>query len=151
MNKITQHQGGWVVGFVIVGVLLFAGLLASILFVKGNYGNDPSIADSESSEQQASDKTNTSDSGSNKDDTKNSETATGSDTNDASSPSTKEPSSEKAKAEDSNVSANNEGTKSSGSNSEKLPETGPGGVLATFMAVSLMSFSGILYVRSLNA
>lgn len=141
MNERTKHQGGWVATFVVVGILLVLGLLASVYFVKVRHST---INESAPASQSSSDNTSKQTEQKTKPETPPSKEST--------KPVTKQPSSNSDSSKPSQQpSTSQETTKPTVSKNKALPTTGPSETISSLMALGLVAFVATSYVRSRRA
>ncbi len=138
MNTRFNRQGGWVVSFAVVGVILLVALLGSIYFLRQQSSSDHQIAKDDSSKTSEKSKTNESDNTSSDSDK--------TDKNNSTEGQTQREPSTNTSDDQSNPTTSQRST--GDENGSDLPETGPGDVAVHIVAVSLLSFALTSYIRS---
>jgi type II secretory pathway pseudopilin PulG len=127
MQKRMQHQGGWAATFVVVGIVLLAGLIGGVYYLKTRT-TDQQVAtnDGATSEiERALEKA-------------------GSDKKDA----TNEQSEQNNKSENKDDNSTPVTETPPTQDTTKLPETGPADVFAKFLAVTALTVASVAYLRS---
>lgn len=136
MSIRSGHQGGWTAIFVVVGVLLVAGLVGSIYFVKQQA--DPKTGTSEIAKQDQPVIKSSDTSSETKKDEKSATDETKKTDSDQSSAET--PTAPVAPATDENQSQSEEQI--------VLPETGPSDIIMSAMVLGITTFAVASYIRS---
>lgn len=130
MQKRMQHQGGWAATFVVVGVLLLAGLVGGVYYLKTRT-TDQEVAANDSTTSEIERALEDASANKDKEDATNKQAEQGDKTEGEKDKATA-PATETAPAQD----------------TTKLPETGPADVFVKFLAVTALTVTSVAYVRS---
>jgi len=131
MQKRMQHQGGWAATFVVVGVLLLAGLVGGVYFLKTRTTDQVATNDDASSETERG--------------------------LDEASSNNDKPSQEQQPKKDTTVSDPQQDTsaprtqpspQASTQDTKNLPETGPADIFVKLVAVTALTAASVGYLRS---
>lgn len=150
MRDTVRHQGGWVASFVIVGVLLAAGLVGSlyVLRLQSASSETPQVAKDDSSKPSADDwKTkepeNKSESSTDKKDKDQTPATSGTTDNDRpSSAATDDDKEQSAPASETPAATETP------SEQRHLPSTGPADTVGSILVVALLAFAAVSYLQS---
>lgn len=143
MSIRTQHQGGWIASFLIVGAVLVFGLVGTVYFLKTRMGEDVQIA----SESQTDDSEQTipapKEAGTSKEkSTKKDDSEQKNDASDVDHDITLPSEPEVANSAESDEEA------SATAPADELPTTGPGETALSLFVLMLVAFSVTSYLRS---
>jgi len=131
MQKRMQHQGGWAATFVVVGVLLLAGLVGGVYFLKTRTTDQVATNDDASSEiERALDEAGSNNDAPSQEQPPKNDTTTSNPDQDKDEPQT-QPSPQETAQE-----------------TKKLPETGPADVFVKLIAVTALTAASVGYLRS---
>lgn len=170
----TRQQGGWIVGFVVVGIVLVLALLGGMYFLKHMSGSGNSVADKTNQAiedtkktvtgpvKQKADQNSQSDTTKKQDEAKSSETDSSASADnentatDSTDTATKQSEANNTSAATDSTASNSQDAQSTSVTTEEkdnssaanLPQTGPESTLLSLLAATLLTFAGASYLRS---
>lgn len=145
--RARANQGGWIVSYVVVGLVLVLGLVATVYFLKSYNGAQPTeiaINDTDSSQknQEESDKKSDTSNDIKKDDEKEERSPSSTDEKKDNPVADKDSGTTEAQPDGSSSRDTNAGE------TEELPATGPESLVSSVVGIGAISYSTALYVRS---